>query len=212
MRVLIAEDDEASRLVLTANLKQWGYEVLVATNGQEALDQLEQPDPPMLVILDWMMPVLDGVEVCRRVRANPALKSAYLILLTAKSTEENIVQGLEAGANDYVAKPFKRRELQARLRVGLRVIQLQDELVQHVAQLQAALEQVKELQGLLPICSYCKRVRDDHNYWEQIDTYVAEHSKAEFSHGICPDCYEKIVKPELDKFFEKKEAQAPPAQ
>lgn len=212
MRVLIAEDDEASRLVLTANLKQWGYEVQVATNGQEALDQLEQPDPPMLVILDWMMPVLDGVEVCRRVRANPALKSAYLILLTAKSTEENIVQGLEAGANDYVAKPFKRRELQARLRVGLRVIQLQDELVRHVAQLQAALEQVKELQGLLPICSYCKRVRDDHNYWEQIDTYVAEHSKAEFSHGICPDCYEKIVKPELDKFFEKKEAQAPPAQ
>lgn len=212
MRVLIAEDDETSRLVLTANLKQWGYEVLVATNGQEALDQLEQPDPPMLAILDWMMPVLDGVEVCRRVRANPALKSAYLILLTAKGTEESIVQGLEAGANDYVAKPFKRRELQARLRVGLRVIQLQDELVRHVAQFEAALEQVKELQGLLPICSYCKRIRDDHNYWEQIDTYVAEHSKAEFSHGICPDCYEKIVKPELDKFFEKKEVQAPPAQ
>lgn len=212
MRVLIAEDDETSRLVLTANLKQWGYEVLVATNGQEALDQLEQPDPPMLAILDWMMPVLDGVEVCRRVRANPALKSAYLILLTAKGTEESIVQGLEAGANDYVAKPFKRRELQARLRVGLRVIQLQDELVRHVAQFEAALEQVKELQGLLPICSYCKRIRDDHNYWEQIDTYVAEHSKAEFSHGICPDCYEKIVKPELDKLFEKKEVQDPPAQ
>ncbi|MCC7261667.1 MAG: response regulator transcription factor [Candidatus Latescibacteria bacterium] len=203
MHVLIAEDDVASRLLLTANLRQWGYEVIAATNGQEALEVLERPDPPMLAVLDWMMPLLDGVEVCRRVRANPALKSTYLILLTAKDTEESVVEGLDAGANDYVVKPFKRRELQARIQVGTRVVQLQSELVRHVAQLETALRQVKELQGLLPICSYCKRVRDDHDYWEQIDTYVAEHSKAEFSHGICPDCYEKVVKPELERFLEQ---------
>ena len=143
-------------------------------------------------------------------RANPALKSSYPILLIAKDTEESIVQGLEAGANDYVVKPFKRRELQARVQVGLRVIQLQDELVKHVQQLEATLKQVKELQGLLPICSYCKRIRDDHDYWEQIDTYVAEHSRAEFSHGICPDCYEKIVKPELEQFLKKEEDKTSP--
>lgn len=203
MRVLIAEDDVASRLLLTANLRQWGYEVVVATNGEEALQQLLQPDPPPLAVLDWMMPLLDGVEVCRRVRANPALRSLYLILLTAKDTEDSVVEGLDAGANDYVVKPFKRRELQARIQVGVRVLELQAELVRHVAELQAALKQVKELQGLLPICSYCKRVRDDHDYWEQIDTYVAQHSRAEFSHGICPDCYEKVVKPELDRFIDE---------
>lgn len=200
MRVLIAEDDVASRLLLTANLRQWGYEVVVATNGDEALQQLLQPDPPPLAVLDWMMPLLDGVEVCRRVRANPALRSLYLILLTAKDTEDSVVEGLDAGANDYVVKPFKRRELQARIQVGVRVLELQTELERHVAELQTALRQVKELQGLLPICSYCKRVRDDHDYWEQIDTYVAQHSRAEFSHGICPECYEKVVKPELERF------------
>ena len=109
-----------------------------------------------------------------------------------------------------MVKPFKRRELQARVQVGLRVIQLQDELVKHVQQLEATLKQVKELQGLLPICSYCKRIRDDHDYWEQIDTYVAQHSRAEFSHGICPDCYEKIVKPELEQFLKKEEGKTSP--
>ena len=211
MRVLIAEDDLASRLLLTANLKQWGYEVSAATNGEEALAILEELSSPKLAILDWMMPVMDGVEVCRRARANPALQSAYLILLTAKDTEESIVQGLEAGANDYVIKPFKRRELQARVQVGMRVIQLQAQLLNHVEQLETALRQVKELQGLLPICSYCKRIRDDHDYWEQIDTYVAQHSRAEFSHGICPDCYEKIVKPEMDKFFDKEDGTSAPS-
>ena len=123
----------------------------------------------------------------------------YIILLTAKGRKEDIVQGLTAGADDYIIKPFDRSELKARINVGERILRLQAELAARVKELELALANVKLLQGLLPICCYCKKIRNDHNYWQQVDTYIADHSEAQFTHGICPECREKIVRPELER-------------
>ena len=198
MKVLIAEDDTVSRRLLEATLIRWGYEVVVASDGVEAWEALQSDGAPSLAILDWMMPGLDGLEVCRRIRKMPSSTPPYLILLTAKGGREDLVTGLEAGANDYVTKPFNREELRARVQVGVRMVELQQHLADRVRALEEALARVKQLQGLLPICSYCKKIRDDQNYWQQVESYIAEHSQAQFSHSICPDCYEKLVKPELD--------------
>ena len=199
MKVLIAEDDPISRFMLEASLKKWGYEVVSTTNGREAWEALQQDDPPQLAILDWMMPGMDGVQVCRKVRQAPATQRLYILLLTAKGEKGDIVVGLEAGANDYVAKPFDRAELKARVQVGARVIELQQSLSDRVAELVAALSQVKQLQGILPICGHCKKVRNDQDYWQQVEGYISAHTEVQFSHSICPQCYDTIVVPELER-------------
>ena len=116
----------------------------------------------------------------------PSRASLYVILLTARDARADVVAGLDAGADDYLIKPFDLEELRARVQVGRRLVALQDRLADRVAELQEALTKVKQLNGLLPICAYCKRIRTDQNYWEQVEHYVAEHSEAQFSHGICP--------------------------
>jgi sigma-B regulation protein RsbU (phosphoserine phosphatase) len=192
MRVLIAEDDPVSRRLLQAALAKWGYEVTVTTNGKEAWEALQSPNAPSLLVLDWLMPEMDGVEVCREARKSDALKSSYIILLTSRGSKEDIVQGLEAGADDYVTKPFDHGELRARVQVGSRVVQLQSALADRVKELEEAMANVKQLQGLLPICCYCKKIRDDGNYWHRVESYITGHANVRFSHGICPDCSEKL--------------------
>ncbi len=198
MRILIAEDDNVSCKVLERALKSWGYEVIVTCDGAAAWELLQRDDAPDLAILDWMMPHLDGVEVCRRVRSLARACPTYLILLTAKQQKEDLVTGLEAGANDYVTKPFERRELQARIRVAERVTSLQRDLAQRVRELSEALAQVRHLRTMLPICSYCRNVRDDKNYWQSVEAYLAENADVLFSHGICPDCYNNIAPPQME--------------
>jgi sigma-B regulation protein RsbU (phosphoserine phosphatase) len=199
MRILIAEDDVVSRRLLETLLGRWGYEVVVAADGEHAWELLQGEEAPPLAILDWMMPGMGGVEICRRVREVGRPSPVYIILLTARASSEDVVQGLEAGANDYVTKPFHREELRARVQVGMRVVELQANLAARVLELEEALARVKQLQGLLPICSYCKKIRDDRNYWRQVETYISEHSEAVFSHGICPECFEKFVTPKLNQ-------------
>jgi phosphoserine phosphatase RsbU/P len=199
VKVLIAEDDIVSCRLLETTLTKWGYEVVVTCDGLQALAAIQGTDAPPLAILDWMMPGLDGIEVCRRARSMHSPTPPYLILLTAKGRREDVITGLEAGANDYVTKPFNREELRARIRVGMRIVELQHSLADRVHALEEALASVKQLQGLLPICSYCKKIRDDQNYWQQVENYISQHSEAQFSHSICPDCYEHLVKPELDQ-------------
>lgn len=138
MRILIAEDDVANRRLLEATLQRMGYEVVTTQNGEEAWEYLQRDDAPPLVILDWMMPYMDGVEVCRRVRALPGPRLTYIIILTAKGQREDIVTGLSAGANDYITKPFDRAELQARLQVGERMLELQKSLAEQEKQLAVA--------------------------------------------------------------------------
>ena len=199
MRILIAEDDPVSLRMLEKTLLRWGYEVIVVVDGAQAWKAFEGDDAPHLAILDWMMPGIDGVEVCRRARALGGLRPVYIILLTAKGRKEDTIRGLESGADDYLTKPFDHGELKARVQVGVRVIDLQLALAERVRELEESLASVKLLQGLLPICSYCKKIRDDKSYWHQVESYLTDHSGATFSHGICPDCYGKIVTPEIER-------------
>ena len=135
MRVLIADDSIVSRHLLDATLRKWGYEVVVACDGVEAWNILQSPDAPKLVILDWVMPGLTGPEVCRRVRERakaPETKNesyTYILLLTSKSLKEDLIEGMESGADDYVTKPFDQHELKVRLRAGTRIIDLERELI-----------------------------------------------------------------------------------
>ncbi|MBA3440519.1 MAG: diguanylate cyclase [Pyrinomonadaceae bacterium] len=139
MKILIAEDDLVSRRVLQTTLVKWGHDVVVASDGDEALAALECADAPPLAILDWMMPGMDGVEVCRRARRSHSATPTYIILLTAKTEKEDVVAGLEAGADDYLTKPFVRAELHARIEVGARIIKLQKGLADRVEELNQAL-------------------------------------------------------------------------
>lgn len=190
MKVLVADDDEVIRLALRTALARWSYDVIECTDGTEAWDALQQPCPPQMAILDWNMPGTDGVSLCHRLREDEALASMYLILLTSNHEKKDVIVGLESGADDYITKPFSWGELRARLRIGSRTVSLQQALAARVNELQEALSKVRTLSGLLPICAYCKRIRDDHDYWRQIEQYLAEHSEAQFSHGICPQCLE----------------------
>jgi DNA-binding response OmpR family regulator len=199
VRVLVADDEATTRHLIQGTLRNWGFEVLAVEDGTEALHIMKGPNPPEIVLLDWVMPGVDGLEVCRRLRAALLNAPTYIILITARGGLENVVQGLEAGADDYVTKPFDPRELRARLRAGARVVQLQKALLERNHELEDALKRVKQLQGLLPICSYCKKIRNDRNYWEQVDAYVASHSEAQFSHGVCPDCFEIHLRPQLER-------------
>jgi sigma-B regulation protein RsbU (phosphoserine phosphatase) len=126
-----------------------------------------------------MMPGLDGIELCRRIRAAQLASPLYVILLTSRSSRQDLVAGLDAGADDYLTKPFDPDELRARIHVGQRTL--------------ALIASIKRLTGLLPICSYCKRIRSDEDYWQQVESYISDHTGARFSHGICPACLAKAL-------------------
>ena len=192
MRVLIAEDDRASRRLLEATLTRWGYEVLSTADGTEAWQVLQQDDRPPVVVLDLEMPGLDGIEVCRRVRESSDSQLPYIIFLSSWEGKNDITEGLRAGADDYVTKPFDSDELRARIQVGARVVKLQEALANRVRELEEAMSRIKQLHGLLPICASCKKIRDDKGYWNQIELYIRDHSEAEFSHGICPGCVKEL--------------------
>ena len=192
MQVLIADDDRLTAEVLARTLQRWGHTTTVVGDGAAAYEYLRATTAATLALLDWMMPGMDGPEVCRRVRAELPLANMYLVLVTAREGRGDIVAGLDAGADDYVIKPFDAEELRARISVGLRVLSLREKLADRVAELQTALSNVKQLQGLLPICSYCKRIRGDDQYWQQVEGYLAARSDVQFSHGICPSCMEGL--------------------
>jgi DNA-binding response OmpR family regulator len=198
MKVLIAEDDPTSRLLLETVLRRWDYDVITTRDGVEAWQELQKADAPRLAILDWMMPNMDGVEVCQKARGTNSGRLIYLIILTAKGDKKDVVDGLEAGADDYLTKPFDRAELKARIRVGERVLRLQSNLADRVSELELALSRVKQLEELLPICSYCKKIRDSRNEWRTLEEYVRQHSEIQFSHGICPSCHKEFVAPQLE--------------
>ncbi len=191
VRVLLADDDRIATEMLRRTVGRWGFELSSVPDGGLAWEHLSKVEGPTLAILDWMMPAMNGPEVCRRVRLERPLANIYLVLLTSLESRADVVAGLEAGADDYIVKPFDPEELRALIHVGVRVLELTEKLSDRVNELQEALSKVKQLQRLLPICSYCKRIRGDDQYWQQVDTYMAEHTEAQFSHGICPACYVK---------------------
>jgi sigma-B regulation protein RsbU (phosphoserine phosphatase) len=191
MRILVADDEAVTRKILTHWLERWNFEVLTAIDGESAWEVLSEGEPT-IAILDWMMPKIAGPALCRRIREH-ASGRVYVVLLTARGSRDDLIAGLDAGADDYIVKPFDPEELRARVNVGVRVLTLQQRLAQQVTELQDALSKVRQLSGMLPICSYCKRIRSDQDYWESIETYIGEHSNTQFSHGICPSCMERSM-------------------
>jgi DNA-binding response OmpR family regulator len=191
MRILIADDDVVLRRMLRVQLERWSYDVVESADGRQAWDAMHGEIPTPLAIVDWNMPGIDGPTLCQELRNTPALSAMYVILLTSNQDRKDLIAGLESGADDYITKPFDWNELHARLRIGERIVGLQQILAARVSELQVALGDVRKLSGLLPICAYCKRIRDDKNYWQQIEKYLGERSEAQFSHGICPECLER---------------------
>jgi DNA-binding response OmpR family regulator len=186
VRALIADDDLVAAVTVSKSMSAWGFQTTVVHDGLTAWEHLTSDGSLSLAIIDWEMPGLEGPELCRRVRTDPARAHLYLVLLTARGSSNDVVAGLEAGADDYLVKPVNLNELRARVQVGVRVVTLQTHLAEKVSELQATLDNVRRLRGLLPICSYCKRIRDDRNYWQRVEVYVSEHTDATFTHGICP--------------------------
>jgi sigma-B regulation protein RsbU (phosphoserine phosphatase) len=195
MLILVADDDSTSRNMLSAMLTKCGHEVVAYCDGAEAWEAMQRPDAPQMLVLDWMMPVMDGVEVCRRIRAagSPGRTRPHILMLTARAEKARIVEGLDAGADDYLTKPYDADELRARIRVGCRMLDIQSRLDARVEELSRALCEIKRLEGILPICAYCKKIRDDRNRWQRVEEYMQARSEARFSHSVCPECAEKVL-------------------
>jgi len=203
--ILVAEDDRTTQVILSKLLVSEHYEVGLAEDGEQALAMLTERRPDLL-ITDWMMPHLDGAMLVRQLRASPTTSDLYVIMLTAKADTQDTVEALDAGADDYLAKPFDPGVLLARVRAGLRVAELQAELKRKnaelertVKELQQALAEVRTLQGLLPMCAWCRKVRTDDEYWETLEQYIRDHTDITFTHGICPECRKRLMKQLLEE-------------
>lgn len=191
MRILTAEDDAFSRKLLETRLERAGHEVISCVDGASALKTYRELPEIEMAILDWMMPGMDGLEVCREIKATGGQNLTYVIMLTAKTRPEDLALALESGADDYIAKPFNAVELNARITAGIRMIRLQKAMMENIEELQKTLTHVEQLKSILPICAWCKRTRDDSKYWSSVEDYFNSHSKTVFSHNICPECAKK---------------------
>ena len=192
MHILTADDDAVSRTLLVRTLQHWGHDVEVVDEGLAACRRLVEPGGPALAVLDWGMPGLEGPEVCRQVRAATLRVQPYLVMLTARRAPEDLAVALEAGADDFLSKPFNRVELMARLHAGMRILNLHRALTDRIHELEASRQREHHLRTLTPICSYCKKIRGDTDGWEPIDQYLAEHGYR-FTHAVCPSCLDAVA-------------------
>jgi sigma-B regulation protein RsbU (phosphoserine phosphatase) len=177
MKILVVEDDRVSNMVLTSKLTKLGHEVVSVTNGRDGWYTYLKENPS-IVITDWMMPLMDGLELCRKIRSRARVRYPYLIMVTALSSREHFYEGMTAGADDFIPKPIDLDTLKARLRVAERVLGLQSV--------------VSQLEGLLQICTYCKKIKTEKGDWKPVDQYVAEHTASAIEKAICPDCGKSI--------------------
>ncbi len=190
-KIVIADDDTVTRKLIENILTVDEYNVKTAGDGRQAL-QLIRENLPDLALLDVMMPGLTGYEVCRQMKTEPSTADIPVIFLTSKMELEDITEGFEAGAVDYVSKPPRPLELLARVRTHVELKKTRDSLQEHVRRLKESIEEIKTLSGMLPICANCKNIRDDQGYWQNVESYIADRSDAVFSHGMCPDCIKKL--------------------
>ena len=184
--VLVVDDDRSTRAVLGDVLVAGGWKPVMAENVAEVRAMLVTPASPRVVLLDWLLPDVPGTDLLREIRYSPQSRP-YVILVTIKGETEDLVEGLDAGADDFIAKPFKAAEVCARVRAGFRAIDLREELKDRVLQLEAAMRRVTQLESLLPICMFCRRIRDG-ELWQSLEGYLQEHADVRFSHGCCPVC------------------------
>ncbi len=181
--ILVVDDQPVNLKVLLSFLESHGFVVRLADTGERAIRSLEVMEPD-LILLDVMMPGINGFETCKRIKANKDSADIPIIFMTALDSIEDKINGFDAGGVDYITKPFQKVEVLARVKTHVTLRNREREL-------QKALADVKELSGFLPICSFCKKIRDDEGYWQQVDKYITEHSDVLFSHGICEHCAEE---------------------
>lgn len=198
MKILVVEDSKSTQIMLRQTLSEWGHEVICIDDGNEAFPLLEQDPEVSLVLVDWLMPAMDGIELVRRLRQREWGRYLYVLMLTVLDNRKNVIEAMEAGVDDYATKPINREELHARLKAARRIIDLEHQLAQRVVELEEHIQTIRQLKGLLPICSYCGKIRDEDNKWQPLDWYIHCETGTDFSHTICPVCYEKHVKPELE--------------
>jgi len=189
--VILIVDDVPENVQILGYLLAKEYRTFFALNGNEALEQAEKLRPD-LILLDVMMPVMDGYEVCRTLKKDENLRAVPVIFITALNRPEDESAGLELGAADYITKPFNPYLVQLRIRNHLDFKLQRDLLKARTVELEKAFAKIKVLSGIIPICSSCKKIRDDAGYWQQVEEYITEHSDAAFSHGICNDCLKKL--------------------
>lgn len=196
MRILIVDDSEDIKMFLESFLHSKGYtDIMTASSSSEAFQLLNSRTSIDLILMDIMMPEIDGIEACKTIKSNPASRDISIIMVTAKEEPEYLERALNAGAMDYIKKPINKAEFIARVRSALRLkaeIDIrkahEQELAKRNKELEQALSEINTLRELIPICSYCKKVRDDKGYWERMEVHVSRHSNVNFSHGICEEC------------------------
>lgn len=180
MKVLIAEDDRTSRALLQGSLLKLGYDVVETVSGSSAWDALGQTGA-RIVVSDWVMPDIDGLELCRRVRARKDTPYVYFILLTGKMLgADHCAKAMKEGVDDFLTKPLDFDALRIRLNVAERIVQLT--------------ERVRTLEGILPMCAYCRRIRNERGSYQSLEDFVSDKTPTQFSHGICPECAKEHFK------------------
>ncbi len=182
LKVLLVEDDPLSRLLLHSTLQSLGYDVVCLENGLDAWNYIKEKEI-RLVVSDWQIPGLDGLELCARIRSKVEDYVYFILVTNSYLNEESETIAIDAGVDDFMPKPVKIEDLRNRLRVASRFL--------------GHMERIRKLESFIPLCSYCRKVRDDQNYWKQIETYIKERTGSQFSHAVCPDCYQEHVRPQL---------------
>jgi len=189
VKILIAEDEFTTRMMVQVCLENWGYRVDSVTNGGEAWELLKKPDSANIAILDWEMPGLDGVEVCRRLKELEVEIPVYVILLTARDSNTDIVKGFDAGADDYMTKPFNDDELRARVLVAERLVRTQTSLSESVVELKDALNQLEILESGVEVCGQCRNIFNPYEgRWNSLEDVFNQEADQRFVVRVCPDC------------------------
>jgi CheY-like chemotaxis protein len=206
-KILVVDDTPVNIQVLNEALDK-EFDVFFALNGNEALQKAQELEPD-LIMLDIMMPEMDGFEVCRRLKGNDRLRNIPVIFITALSQTKEESQGLALGAADYISKPFNPDLVLLRVRNNLELKNQRDILELRTRELEKALAEIKVLQGIIPICASCKKIRDDQGYWQQLEIYIRERSEAEFSHAICPSCARELYPQQYAVMFPEEAGNKP---
>ena len=197
--VLVVDDDPDILFATARIVKKAGYTVIKASSATECQEVIRE-NLPDLILLDVVLPDMEGIDLCKKIKNDPDYNGIYIILLSGKRTSsDEQSEGLDTGADGYIARPVSNRELTARVNAMVRILSAERERDRLIIELQEAQSKIKTLSGMLPICAYCKKIRDDKGYWNRLETYIKEHSEAEFSHSICRECAEKYY-PDFDLY------------
>lgn len=195
MKILSVDDNQSAGLVIEGILRSLGHEVVLVQNAADALT-IQQAQGIRVVVSDWRMQGMDGLELCRSIRQSNQDYVYFILCTQSEHSEANEQMAIEAGVDDFLTKPVRVHEMRSRIHVAQRILRYT--------------HQVKQLEKFLPICAYCKKIRDDHNYWEQLESYISRHTDSEFSHGVCPDCYQTHIIPQLHECSNPPQLQSKP--